>query len=199
MFLYYEVRGLDVTLINTCETFEPLYKQARQKALTLLEPESRKVYDRELPKISTNYSQITHGRHSMLIRLEAQEFKYETDNYYLHVKELPSRLKNEEYVLFNLTNELRVNDISNDFMKLYEKAVDMTLEDLEEFSSEENLDDYEYFFRENEGKEVFDYDSNNDGVYVNFKRKYYQYWTTESEDYLIIIDKLPKTHKRVVL
>ena len=45
MFLYYEVRGMTVTLINTCATFGHLYKVAREKAISLLEPDSRKEFE----------------------------------------------------------------------------------------------------------------------------------------------------------
>lgn len=199
MFLYYEVRGMNVTLINTCATFDHLYKVAREKAISLLEPDSRKEFEERLQNIDKEYHRIEYGRHTMSIHLEGNEFRYDTNNYYLHVKELPSRLKDEEYFLFNVTTQLMVPAISNDFIKLYEKAVDMTLEDLSEYSSEANHNDYKQFFDENKGKEVFEHDSYNDGVYVNIKHKYYRYWTRETEDYLIIVDKLPKAYKRVVL
>lgn len=204
MFLYYEVRGMNVTLINTCATFDHLYKVAREKAISLLEPDSRKEFEERLQNIDKEYHRIEYGRHTMSIHLEVNEFKYDTNNYYLHVKELPSRLKDEEYFLFHVSTQfvstqLMVTAVSNDFIKLYEKAVDMTLEDLSEYSSEANHNDYKQFFDENKGKEVFEHDSYNEGVYVNIKHKYYQYWTRETEDYLVIVDKLPKAYKRVVL
>lgn len=134
MFLYYEVRGLtqDVNLINTCDTFEPLYNIARQRVMDFLDHKSKKEYAERLRTIGEKYTKIDNGRYSMSIDLEAKEFKYKTDDYFLHIKRLPTILKDEELILFHMTNELRVSDFSNDFNKLYDEAVNMTLEDLEE-------------------------------------------------------------------
>lgn len=203
MFLFYKISGLKVNLINTCDTFEPLYNVARQRVMDVLDPESKKEYTERFRTIGEKSTKIDYGRHSMLINIEAKEFKYETKGYCLHVKQLPSRLKDEELILFDVINELKVHDFSNDFNKLYEEAVNMTLKDLEEFSDEENHKDYEQFFLDSRGKEVFeevlDKDSYDDGVYVNFKKKYFEYWSSESEAYTIIINKLPKRYRRVIL
>ena len=93
MFLYYEVRGLtqDVNLINTCDTFEPLYNIARQRVMDFLDHKSKKEYAERLRTIGEKYTKIDNGRYSMSIDLEAKEFKYKTDDYLLRRKAPTSR------------------------------------------------------------------------------------------------------------